>query len=144
MGRRPEAYVDTSALIAFLDRSDTHHPLFRGLFTNPPPLVTTALVVAEGHAWFLRRFDGGRAPQFLSFVGEQLLASKDKDQADYLKSYVRKTENLVQASTRAGESPVIYPVPKHVAGTAALVFAVFLMVAAFVAVAREPAGRDRR
>jgi hypothetical protein len=84
------------------------------------------------------------AQQFLSFVGEQWSASKDKAQADYLKSYVRKTENLVQASTRAGESPVIYPVPKHVAGTAALVFAVFLMVAAFVAVAREPAGRDRR
>ncbi|MBN1508295.1 MAG: hypothetical protein JW955_15715 [Sedimentisphaerales bacterium] len=84
------------------------------------------------------------AQQFLSFVGEQLLASKDKAQADYLKSYMRKTENLVLASTRAGESPVIYPVPKHVAGTTALVFVVFLMIAAFTAVVREPAGRDRR
>jgi hypothetical protein len=82
--------------------------------------------------------------QFLSFVSEQLPASKDKAQADYLKSYMRKTENLIQASTRAGESPVIYPVPKHIVGTAALVFVVFLMIAAFVVVAREPAGRDRR
>jgi len=87
------------------------------------------------------------AQQFLSFVGEQLLASKDKAQTDYLKSYVRKTENLVLASTRAGESPVIYPVPKHLTGTTALVFVVSMMVAAFAAVAREcprgPTGRDR-
>jgi predicted nucleic acid-binding protein len=74
MARRtkpPRAYVDTSALIAFLDRSDTYHPLFRRLFAAPPPLVSTALVVAEGHAWFLRRFDRTRALQFLAFI-EQL------------------------------------------------------------------------
>jgi predicted nucleic acid-binding protein len=65
--RRP-AYVDTSALIAFLDRSDTHHPLFRRLFSDPPRLVTSALVVAEGHGWFLRRYDGTRALQLLDFV----------------------------------------------------------------------------
>ena len=55
MGKRIEAYVDTSALIAFVDRSDTHHPLFRRLFSEPPGIITTTLVVAEGHAWFLRR-----------------------------------------------------------------------------------------
>src|ERR1700720_4350467 len=60
-----EAYVDTSAFIAFLDRSDSYHPLFRRLFSEPPPLVTSALVVAEGHGWFLRRYDGNRAIQFL-------------------------------------------------------------------------------
>lgn len=68
MATRTEAYVDTSALIAFADRSDTHHPLFRRLFSDPPALVTTTLVVAEGHGWFLRRFDSGRALQFLSLV----------------------------------------------------------------------------
>jgi len=87
------------------------------------------------------------AQQFLSFVGEQLLASKDKAQTDYLKSYMRKTENLVLASTRAGESPVIYPVSKHLTGRTALVFVVSMMIAAFTAVAREcprgSAGRDR-
>ena len=68
MARRGEAYVDTSALIAFVDRSDTHHALFRRLFADPPALVTTVLVVAEGHGWFLRRFDRSRAMQFLALV----------------------------------------------------------------------------
>lgn len=65
---RPRAYVDTSALIAFLDKSDTYHPMFRRLFADPPPLVTTALVLAEGHGWFLRRFDRTRALQFAAFI----------------------------------------------------------------------------
>ena len=70
MATKTEAYVDTSALIAFLDRSDSYHPLFRRLFANPPRLVTSALVVAEGHGWFLRRYDQQRAIQFLNFIGE--------------------------------------------------------------------------
>jgi uncharacterized protein len=68
MARKTEAYVDTSALIAFRDRSDTFHPLFRRLFSDPPPLATSALVVAEGHGWFLRRYDSIRAIQFLNFI----------------------------------------------------------------------------
>jgi predicted nucleic acid-binding protein len=68
MAARTEAYVDTSALIAFADRSDTHHALFRRLFAAPPPLLTTTLVIAEGHAWFLRRYDRTRALQFLAMV----------------------------------------------------------------------------
>jgi len=48
MARGPEAYVDTSALIAFADRSDTYHPLFRRLFSDPPLLLTSSLVIAEG------------------------------------------------------------------------------------------------
>jgi predicted nucleic acid-binding protein len=68
MAKKTEAYVDTSALIAFVDRSDTHHPLFRRLFSDPPALVTTTLVVAEGHAWFLRRYDRTRAMQFLALI----------------------------------------------------------------------------
>jgi hypothetical protein len=77
------------------------------------------------------------AEQFLGFVGEQLLACRDAAQADYLKSYVRKTENLVLGNTRAGESPVIYPVPKHLAGKSALVFIASLMVVVFAAVLME-------
>jgi predicted nucleic acid-binding protein len=68
MATRTEAYVDTSAFIAFVDRSDTHHPLFRRLFSEPPGIFTTALVVAEGHAWFLRRYDRSRALQFLALI----------------------------------------------------------------------------
>lgn len=70
MAQRTECYVDTSALIAFLDRSDTYHALFRRLFFDPPPLVSSALVVAEGHGWFLRRYDQHRAIQFLNFLRE--------------------------------------------------------------------------
>lgn len=68
MAKRTERYVDTSGLIAFLDRSDSFHSLFRRLFADPPPLVTSALVIAEGHGWFLRRYDHRRAVQFLAFI----------------------------------------------------------------------------
>ncbi|MGH9721763.1 MAG: type II toxin-antitoxin system VapC family toxin [Bryobacteraceae bacterium] len=68
MVTRTDCYVDTSGFIAFLDRSDTYHSLFRRLFSAPPPLVTSSLVVAEGHGWFLRRYDQPRAIQFLAFI----------------------------------------------------------------------------
>ena len=68
MVKRTECYVDTSAFIALLDRSDSYHPLFRRLFSDPAPLVTSGLVIAEGHGWFLRRYDAQRAIQFLTFV----------------------------------------------------------------------------
>lgn len=68
MAKRSEAYVDTSALIAFTDRSDTHHALFRRLFSEPPLLLTTTLVIAEGHGWFLKRYDATRGLQFLAMV----------------------------------------------------------------------------
>ena len=70
MARRTEAYVDTSAFIAFADRSDTHHALFRRLFVAPPGLLTTTLVVAEGHGWFLKRYDRTRALQFIGLIEE--------------------------------------------------------------------------
>ena len=68
MGKKTEAYVDTSAFIAFVDRSDSYHALFRRLFAQPPALVTTTLVAAEGHGWFLKRYDRMRALQFLSLL----------------------------------------------------------------------------
>jgi predicted nucleic acid-binding protein len=68
MDRRTESYVDTSAFIAFLDRSDSYHALFKRLFSDPPRLATSALVIAEGHGWFLRRYDQIRAVQFLTFI----------------------------------------------------------------------------
>src|SRR5436190_23202635 len=68
MAKKTECYVDTSALIAFLDKSDSFHALFRRLFSQPPPLVTSSLVIVEGHGWFLRRYDRQRAVQFLAFV----------------------------------------------------------------------------
>jgi len=71
MAGRIDAYVDTSALIAFVDASDSYHPTFRRLFAAPPSVVvTSSLVVAEGHAWFLRRFDRARALQFLAMIDD--------------------------------------------------------------------------
>ena len=66
--RRDEAYLDTSAFIAFLDRSDSYHLIFKRLFSAPPALVTSALVIAEGHGWSLRRYDRRRAAEFLAFI----------------------------------------------------------------------------
>lgn len=68
MAKRTEPYVDTSALIAFVDQSDSYNPMFRRLFSDPPALVTTSLVVAEGHAWFLKRYDRLRAAAFLGML----------------------------------------------------------------------------
>lgn len=68
MVKRTDCYVDTSAFIAFLDKSDSFHALFRRLFSEPPPLTTSSLVIAEGHGWFLRRYDQRRALQFLAFI----------------------------------------------------------------------------
>ncbi len=93
MATKTEAYVDTSALIAFLDRSDSYHPLFRRLFSSPPSLVTSALVIAEGHGWFLRRYDRSRAIQFLNFIDDlSVLAIQrfDRDELAKTSSLVRK------------------------------------------------------
>lgn len=68
MAAKTESYVDTSAFIAFLDRSDSYHTRFGVLFSSPPPLITSSLVIAEGHGWFLRRYDRRKAIQFLAFV----------------------------------------------------------------------------
>lgn len=62
-------YLDTSAFIAFADESDSHHHLFKRHFSSPPAgAFTTSLVVAEGHAWFLRRFDRSRALRFIGMI----------------------------------------------------------------------------
>jgi predicted nucleic acid-binding protein len=92
MTTKTETYVDTSALIAFLDRSDSYHPLFRKLFSSPPPLITSALVIAEGHGWFLRRYDRNRAIQFLNFIEDlSVLATEPFDHEQ-----LTKTSRLVK------------------------------------------------
>jgi predicted nucleic acid-binding protein len=67
-GEAREAYLDTSAFIAFLDKSDSFHMTFRRLFSDPPAMATSTLVIAEGHGWFLRRYDRHRAIGFLAFI----------------------------------------------------------------------------
>lgn len=104
MAARTEAYVDTSALIAFADRSDSHHPLFRRLFSEPHRLITTTLVIAEGHGWFLKRFDQTRALQFLALVDLmrplKVLAAGAAQQragAEYLRRFSDQRLTLVDA-----------------------------------------------
>jgi predicted nucleic acid-binding protein len=70
MARGNNCYVDTSAFIAFMDESDKHHRLFYGLFGQAPPLVTSSLTIAEGHSWFLRKYNAERAARFLAFMQE--------------------------------------------------------------------------
>jgi len=106
MARRTECYVDTSAFIAFLDRSDSFHPLFRRLFADPPRLVTSSLVIAEGHGWFLRRYDVRRAIQFLAFVGDLSplsIRSFDGGQLAWCARLIRKydDQNLTLADAHA-------------------------------------------
>lgn len=75
MARKNDVYVDTSALIAFADRSDSYHPLFRRLFSAPPRLYTSSLVVAENRGWFLKRYDSTRALQFLAMFEDMAFLS---------------------------------------------------------------------
>ena len=93
MAGKTECYVDTSAFIAFRDRSDSCHPLFRRLFSDPPPLVTSGLVVAEGHGWFLRRYDQRRAVEFLNLIQELprlVIVGFDQEQLARTAQVVRK------------------------------------------------------
>jgi len=85
MARKTERYADTAAFIAFLDKSDSYHTLFRRLFADPPPLATSALVLAEGHGWFLRRYDQRRAIEFLNFVDALPLLTIEGFDADAVK-----------------------------------------------------------
>ncbi|MFO1434278.1 MAG: hypothetical protein U1F76_30040 [Candidatus Competibacteraceae bacterium] len=41
---------------------------YRFLAISPPRLITSPLVSAEGHGWFLRRYDRTRALQFLAMI----------------------------------------------------------------------------
>jgi len=66
---RLEAYLDTSAFIAFLDKSDSHHAAFKRLFAFPPALVTSASVIAErsaGERSRTRNHDGSPKPDLLA------------------------------------------------------------------------------
>jgi hypothetical protein len=84
------------------------------------------------------------AQQYLGFLGEQLLACKDPLLGDYLRSYIRKTENLVLVNTRAGEKPMVSPISKDIVKSTVLTFLLFLMIAAFAAVLLEHRQARRR
>ena len=92
MAQKIESYVDTSAFVAFLDRSDSYNALFKRLFSDPPSLCTSALVVAEGHGWFLRRYDQRKAITFLNFIQELPIRIRgfDESELEKAKAIVKK------------------------------------------------------
>jgi hypothetical protein len=82
--------------------------------------------------------------EFIGYLDGELQQAKDTDVSDYLRSYIRKTQNLIFVSTRAGEKPIVEPVKRHAVQRTVLTFIVLLMAMTFVAVAleyRETAGR---
>jgi len=105
MAKKTEAaYVDTSALIAFVDRSDTFHPLFKRLFADPPPMATTSLVIAEGHGWFLKRYDRSKALEFINMVEIMpfeivpIGAQQQKGSIDFLRKFSDQDLTLTDAA----------------------------------------------
>lgn len=84
--------MDTSALIAFLDSTDSYHSLFMRLFSDPPTLITSALVIAEGHGWFFRLYDQRRALSFLNFAQALpvRIAAFDESELERSIAFVRK------------------------------------------------------
>jgi len=129
MAQRTESYVDTSALIAFLDSTDSYHSLFKRLFSDPPALVTSALVVAEGHGWFLRRYDQRKAISFLNFIRELPLriAAFDEPELEKAKVLVQKfaDQNLTLADAhglalmKARRTATCWSTDQHLALTGA-------------------------
>lgn len=72
-------FVDSGAFIAFLDRSDRHHPALVRLFADLPRRWCSSLaVVSETYGWFLHRLGEDAARTFRLALGElprlQLLA----------------------------------------------------------------------
>jgi hypothetical protein len=75
--------------------------------------------------------------EFVKSLQEELGQQKDTNVADYLRSYIRKTQNRMAINTRAGEKPIVYPESKGAVRTGALAFIMLLMVTTFIAVALE-------
>lgn len=66
-----EAFLDSGAFVAFLDRSDRQHHEAVALFGSPPPrLATSVLVVSESYSWFLHRTGEAGARNFRRLLAE--------------------------------------------------------------------------
>jgi len=149
--------VDAGVLLQFTDVDNSRHflPLsyqVRAVQANIIDLQETLANDERLYAYILQILDVAQelldtverrlltyytVDEFFDLVDEKLSACEDAAVEDFLRAYKRKTENLVLVNTRAGESPVVYRVSKHIVNRAALAFVVSLMVAAFVAVLLE-------
>lgn len=62
---RDQAFLDTGAFVAFLDRSDNQHTRAKALFARPPARLTTSiLVLSESYGWFLHKLGEPAARRF--------------------------------------------------------------------------------
>ncbi len=63
--RADAVFLDSGIFIAFLDRSDDHHPAAARVFRDPPRRWCTSLaVVSETYGWFLHRLGEDAARKF--------------------------------------------------------------------------------
>lgn len=88
-------FLDTGLFIAFLDRSDRHHPDAVELLANPPRRWYSSLaVISETYGWFLHRLGEDAARTFRMAVADfprlKLLPIDRKVHADV----IRKLERL--------------------------------------------------
>ena len=64
-------FLDSGIFVAFLDRSDRHHPAALRLFSDPPRRWYTSLaVVSETYGWFLHRLGEDAARTFRLALAE--------------------------------------------------------------------------
>jgi hypothetical protein len=153
----PQEAVDAGVLLQFTDVDNSRHflPLsyqVRAVQANIIDLQETLANDERLYAYTLQILDLGQelldtverqlltyytVDEFFDLLDEKLSACEDAAVEDFLRAYKRKTENLVLVNTRAGESPVVYRVSKHIVSRAVLAFVVSLMVAVFVAVLLE-------
>lgn len=64
-------FCDSGIFIAFLDRSDRHHEVAVGLFSDPPLRWFSSLaVVSETYGWFLHRLGEDAAHAFRVALAE--------------------------------------------------------------------------
>jgi len=88
-------FLDTGLFIAFLDRSDRHHPDAVELLANPPRRWYSSLaVISETYGWFLHRLGEDAARTFRMALADfprlKLLPIDRKVHADV----IRKLERL--------------------------------------------------
>jgi predicted nucleic acid-binding protein len=66
-----QVFLDSGIFIAFLDRSDRHHPVAVRLFADAPRRWYTSLaVVSETYGWFLHRLGEDAARTFRLALAE--------------------------------------------------------------------------
>ena len=88
-------FLDTGIFIAFLDRSDRHHPAAVRLFSDPPRRWLSSLaVVAETYGWFLHRLGEEAARTFRLALAELARFELLPIDAQHHTEVLRKLERL--------------------------------------------------